>query len=57
MIRVVFFDKKKETYEVVNNVTHMHTDFLNRKNVFVLYTEEGIKLFPRSQYTLHKIDC
>lgn len=57
MMRVVFFDKKAETYEDVDKVTHLHTDFINNRNVFVLYTEDGIKLMPCSYYRLHKIDC
>ena len=60
MMRVVFFDKKKETYEVVENVTHMHVDDLlygKRRKVFALYTEDGIKTFPCCEYNLHKVDC
>ena len=59
-MRVVFFDKKKETYEVVDKVSHMHIDpywVKKRKKVFVLYTEEGVKFFPCCEYDLHKVDC
>lgn len=59
-MRVVFFDKKKETYEAIDNVSHMHADYNlegNRKKVFVLYTDEGIKIFPCCEYNFHKIDC
>lgn len=60
-MRVVFFDKKKETYEVVENATHMHVDIYlegKRNKVFVVYTESAeVKFFPSKHYDLHKIDC
>lgn len=59
-MRIVFFDKKNETYEAVDKVYHMHIDYNfegKRKKIFVLYTEEGIKFFPCCEYDLHKIDC
>ena len=60
-MRVVFFDKKRETYEVVENVTHMHVDpYLDakRNKVFVLYTEKGVvKFLPCRDFDLHKVDC
>ena len=55
-MRIVFFDKKKETYEVVENATHMHMDYIKNKKCHVIYTEDGVKYFFCSDYSLHKID-
>ena len=58
MMRVVFFVKKKYTYESVENVTHMHFDNFGKGNCYVVYTaEEGIKFFYTRDYAFHKIDC
>ena len=58
MMRVVFLDKARFTYEVVDKVTHLHIDdgLTDRKHYFVLYTEDGIKMYPCRHYSLHKID-
>lgn len=57
MMRVVFFDKKAETYEAIENVAHMHVDLSLRPQAYALYTDDGIKLLPLSKYRLHKVDC
>lgn len=57
MMRVVFLDKKRYTYEAIESVTHFHIDHLNNRKCFVLYTEDGIKTMPCSGYDLHKVDC
>lgn len=56
-MRIVFFDKKAETYKAIENVTHMHIDYIKNRKCYVFYTEEGIKYLPYSGYDLHKIDC
>lgn len=58
-MRVVFFDKKKETYEAIDNVSHMHLDpyfEAKRKKIYVLYTDKGIKFFPCCEYDFYKVD-
>lgn len=57
MMRIVFFDKIKETYEAIDNVTHMHIDYINNRKCWVLYTDLEIKFFRYSDYTFHRIDC
>lgn len=57
MMRVVFFDKKAETYEAIENVVHMHVDLNLRPQAYALYTDDGLKLYPLSYYRLHKVDC
>lgn len=59
-MRIVFFDKKKETYKAIDNVSHMHIDYnfeCRRKKVFVLYTEKGVSFIPCCEFDLYKIDC
>ena len=56
-MRIVFFDKKRCTYEAVENAHHMHIDYIDKKKCFAVYTEDGLKLFPCRDFDLHKIDC
>lgn len=55
-MKVVFFNKQRETFEVVENVTHLHIDKHLKKKSFVLYTNDGIKYYICTVYDLHKID-
>mgnify|MGYP006932860187 CR=1 FL=1 len=59
-MRVVFFNKKSETYDCFN-CSHFHIDFVQlyrdyRIKCFVLYTENGIINIPCCDYELHKVD-
>ena len=56
-MRIVFIDKKKETYEIVENVIHMHIDYISGKKRYVMYMEDDIKFLLYSNYNLCKIDC
>lgn len=53
---VVFFDKKDKNYVTISGVSHLHPDYLYHENVWVMYTDMGMRLLNYENNTLHKID-
>ena len=55
-MKVIFVNKKNNTLEVFDGVTHMHVDPHLEGTPFVLYHKFGTTHLKEAFYSLHKIE-